>query len=303
MREFVIETSNLTKKYGNNTVVSGVNMNVEKGRIYGLLGRNGAGKTTIMRMLLNLTNPTEGDIKLFGTDYNENMKENYNKIGSIIETPGFYPNLNAKDNLKVLCELRGNYTDERIDEVISLVNLDNAKDKKFKEYSLGMKQRLGLAATIVHKPELLILDEPINGLDPVGIKEIRDLLISLKEQGTTILISSHILSEIETIADEIGIINEGHLIKELTKEELDNINSQYVEFKLDNLDLAKEILIKNGFNSDDFEISNSLKLFNHFEKRSYLNKLFVENGINVYEIILKEDSLEDYFIKLINSEY
>ncbi|MCQ2737975.1 MAG: ABC transporter ATP-binding protein, partial [archaeon] len=285
MREFVIETSNLTKKYGNNTVVSGVNMNVEKGRIYGLLGRNGAGKTTIMRMLLNLTNPTEGDIKLFGTDYNENMKENYNKIGSIIETPGFYPNLNAKDNLKVLCELRGNYTDERIDEVISLVNLDNAKDKKFKEYSLGMKQRLGLAATIVHKPELLILDEPINGLDPVGIKEIRDLLISLKEQGTTILISSHILSEIETIADEIGIINEGHLIKELTKEELDNINSQYVEFKLDNLDLAKEILIKNGFNSDDFEISNSLKLFNHFEKRSYLNKLFVENGINIYEII------------------
>lgn len=303
MREFVIETSNLTKKYGNNTVVSGVNMNVEKGRIYGLLGRNGAGKTTIMRMLLNLTNPTEGDIKLFGTDYNENMKENYNKIGSIIETPGFYPNLNAKDNLKVLCELRGNYTDERFDEVISLVNLDNAKDKKFKEYSLGMKQRLGLAATIVHKPELLILDEPINGLDPVGIKEIRDLLISLKEQGTTILISSHILSEIETIADEIGIINEGHLIKELTKEELDNINSQYVEFKLDNLDLAKEILIKNGFNPDDFEISNSLKLFNHFEKRSYLNKLFVENGINIYEIILKEDSLEDYFIKLINSEY
>ena len=303
MREFVIETSNLTKKYGNNTVVSGVNMNVEKGRIYGLLGRNGAGKTTIMRMLLNLTNPTEGDIKLFGTDYKENMKENYNKIGSIIETPGFYPNLNAKDNLKVLCELRGNYTDDRIDEVISLVNLDNAKDKKFKEYSLGMKQRLGLAATIVHKPELLILDEPINGLDPVGIKEIRDLLISLKEQGTTILISSHILSEIETIADEIGIINEGHLIKELTKEELDNINSQYVEFKLDNLDLAKEILIKNGFNPDDFEISNSLKLFNHFEKRSYLNKLFVENGINVYEIILKEDSLEDYFIKLINSEY
>lgn len=231
------------------------------------------------------------------------MKENYNKIGSIIETPGFYPNLNAKDNLKVLCELRGNYTDDRIDEVISLVNLDNAKDKKFKEYSLGMKQRLGLAATIVHKPELLILDEPINGLDPVGIKEIRDLLISLKEQGTTILISSHILSEIETIADEIGIINEGHLIKELTKEELDNINSQYVEFKLDNIDLAKEILIKNGFNPDDFEISNSLKLFNHFEKRSYLNKLFVENGINVYEIILKEDSLEDYFIKLINSEY
>lgn len=303
MREFVIETSNLTKKYGNNTVVSGVNMNVEKGRIYGLLGRNGAGKTTIMRMLLNLTNPTEGDIKLFGTDYNENMKENYNKIGSIIETPGFYPNLNAKDNLKVLCELRGNYTDERIDEVISLVNLDNAKDKKFKEYSLGMKQRLGLAATIVHKPELLILDEPINGLDPVGIKEIRDLLISLKEQGTTILISSHILSEIETIADEIGIINEGHLIKELTKEELDNINSQYVEFKLDNINLAKEILIKNGFNPDDFEISNSLKLFNHFEKRSYLNKLFVENGINIYEIILKEDSLEDYFIKLINSEY
>lgn len=303
MREFVIETSNLTKKYGNNTVVSGVNMNVEKGRIYGLLGRNGAGKTTIMRMLLNLTNPTEGDIKLFGTDYKENMKENYNKIGSIIETPGFYPNLNAKDNLKVLCELRGNYTDERIDEVISLVNLDNAKDKKFKEYSLGMKQRLGLAATIVHKPELLILDEPINGLDPVGIKEIRDLLISLKENGTTILISSHILSEIETIADEIGIINEGHLIKELTKEELDNINSQYVEFKLDNLDLAKEILIKNGFNPDDFEISNSLKLFNHFEKRSYLNKLFVENGINIYEIILKEDSLEDYFIKLINSEY
>ncbi|MDO5850105.1 MAG: ABC transporter ATP-binding protein [Methanobacteriaceae archaeon] len=302
MREFVIETSNLTKKYGNNTVVSGVNMNVERGRIYGLLGRNGAGKTTIMRMLLDLTNPTDGEIKLFGTGHKENMKENYHKIGSIIETPGFYPNLNAKENLKVLCEIRGNYTDERIDEVISLVNLDNARDKKFKEYSLGMKQRLGLAATIVHKPKLLILDEPINGLDPVGIKEIRDLLISLKNDGTTILISSHILSEIENIADEIGIINEGHLVKELTKEELDDINSQHVEFKIDNLELAKEILLKNGFTQDDFEITNTLKIFSNFEKRAYLNKLFVENGINVNEIILNEDSLEDYFMKLLNGD-
>lgn len=240
MVEYVIETSNLTKRFNNTVAVNGINMNVEKGRIYGLLGRNGAGKTTIMRMILGLTKPTNGEIKLFGTDYKTNKKANYHRIGSIIETPGFYPNLNARDNLKIFSKIRGDYDPERIDEVLKLVNLYEDRDKKFKQYSLGMKQRLGLALTIMHKPDLLILDEPINGLDPVGIKEIRELLVNLKAEGTTILISSHILSEIEAIADEIGIINNGHLVKEVTKEELEKITNKHVEFNLDNYDLAKK---------------------------------------------------------------
>lgn len=243
MVEYVIETSNLTKRFNNTGAVNSINMNVEKGRIYGLLGRNGAGKTTIMRMILGLTKPTNGEIKLFGTDYKTNKKANYHRIGSIIETPGFYPNLNARDNLKIFSKIRGDYNPERIDEVLKLVNLYEDRDKKFKQYSLGMKQRLGLALTIMHNPDLLILDEPINGLDPVGIKEIRDLLVNLKAEGTTILISSHILSEIEAIADEIGIINNGHLVKEVTKEELEKITNKHVEFKLDNYDLAKKFLL------------------------------------------------------------
>lgn len=171
MTEYIIETKDLTKRFGKDVAVNSVNMKIERGQIYGLLGRNGAGKTTTMCMLLNLSKPSSGEINLFGEDYRKHPKENYSKIGSIIETPGFYENLNAVENLKIIAKLRGNYNRKTIDEVLNLVCLYDAKYKKFKDFSLGMKQRLGIAAAIMHSPELLILDEPINGLDQLELKK------------------------------------------------------------------------------------------------------------------------------------
>lgn len=209
MVDYVIETDNLSKIYSNNRVVDSINMHVEKGKIYGLLGKNGAGKTTTMCMLLNLTYPSSGEIFLFGKNSKKHSKEIYSNIGSIIETPGFYENLTAYENLKVISKLRRDFNSVRIKLALEMVNLNHDKTKKFKDFSLGMKQRLGIAAAIMHNPELLILDEPINGLDPFGIKEIRTLLKRLSHEfGITILISSHILSEIENIADVIGFMDE-----------------------------------------------------------------------------------------------
>ena len=304
MTEYVIETQNLSKSYGNFQAVQNVNMNVERGRIYGLLGRNGAGKTTTMCMLLGLTEPTEGSIKLFGLDARDgkNRKEIYTRIGSIIETPGFYPQLNAVENLKIFSKLRGDYDPANIEKVLKLVNLSN-ENKPFKNYSLGMKQRLGLAAALVHEPELLILDEPINGLDPAGIIEIRDMLLDITSKlGITVLISSHILSEIELLADEIGIINQGKLIKELTKEELQEQSTKRVIIEVDNIDLAADILIKNGYVKDsDFKVDNNkIILVTDIDSRSKINESFVKNGIQVNELHLKEENLEEFFMRLIS---
>ena len=304
MTEYVIETQNLSKSYGDFEAVKNVNMNVEKGRIYGLLGRNGAGKTTTMCMLLGLTEPTEGSIKLFGLDARDgkNRKEIYTRIGSIIETPGFYPQLNAVENLKIFSKLRGDYNPANIEKVLKLVNLSN-ENKPFKNYSLGMKQRLGLAAALAHEPELLILDEPINGLDPAGIIEIRDMLLDITSKlGITVLISSHILSEIELLADEIGIINQGQLIKELTKEELQEQSNKKVIIGVDNVDLAVDMLINMGYAKDsDFKVKNNeIILFADIDSRSKINESFVKNGIQVNELHLKEENLEEFFMRLIN---
>ena len=304
MTEYVIETQNLSKSYGDFQAVQNVNMNVERGRIYGLLGRNGAGKTTTMCMLLGLTEPTEGNIKLFGLDARDgkNRKEIYTRIGSIIETPGFYPQLNAVENLKIFSKLRGDYNPANIEKVLKLVNLSN-ENKPFKNYSLGMKQRLGLAAALAHEPELLILDEPINGLDPAGIIEIRDMLLDITSKlGITVLISSHILSEIELLADEIGIINQGQLIKELTKEELQEQSNKKVIIGVDNVDLAVDMLINMGYAKDsDFKVKNNeIILFADIDSRSKINESFVKNGIQVNELHLKEENLEEFFMRLIN---
>lgn len=176
---YVMETQNLTKKYQNVTVVDHVNLHIPKGKIYGLLGRNGAGKTTIMKMMLQLVSPTDGKIIMFGKDYREQVKDTYQKIGSIIETPGFYTNLTGQENLEILARLRRNVSKESVLHALEIVGLDKEKKKQFSDYSLGMKQRLGIAAAIMHQPQLLILDEPINGLDPIGISEIRQFLYEL----------------------------------------------------------------------------------------------------------------------------
>lgn len=307
MVDYVIETYGLSKKYSNELVVNSIDMHVEKGKIYGLLGKNGAGKTTTMCMLLNLTYPSSGDIFLFGKNPKRYPKEIYSKIGSIIETPGFYENLTAYENLKIIAKLRGNYNPGNIKLVLEMVNLDGETSKKFKDFSLGMKQRLGIAAAIMHSPELLILDEPINGLDPFGIKEIRDLLKRLSHEfGITILISSHILSEIENIADVIGFMDKGVLIEEFTKEELYNKLNKHVEFEVSDVNLAIKILSDLGLKENiDFTFTDNGKilLYSNLELRDKFNELFVNSGIGVNKVNLCEENLEDFFTRIVSNTW
>ncbi len=296
----IIETENLTKQYGTTTVVDNINLHVPKGKIYGLLGRNGAGKTTAMKMMLQLVYPTGGAIRLFGTDYKEHTHSLYGKIGSIIETPGFYSNLTGYENLKIIAKLRGQLSKDSVQEALRVVGLEKETRKVFADYSLGMKQRLGIAAAIMHEPELLILDEPINGLDPIGISEIRSFLSELSHsKGTTILISSHVLNEIEQIADIIGVMHEGHLIEEVNMAELHKRNRRYIEFDLSNVEIAAKIL-ENHYQIKDYSIQgNTIKIYDFTHNSGEINKAFVENGLLVTKINTNEENLENYFSGLI----
>ena len=207
----IIETKNLTKQYGSQKSVADLNIHVKRGRIYGLLGRNGAGKTTTMKMLLGLTNPTSGEVKIWGKSLQGNEKKLLPRIGSLIESPGFYPNLTGTENLRIFATLRGVPNNHAVKDALDLVGLPYKDKKLFSQYSLGMKQRLGIAIALLNSPQLLILDEPTNGLDPLGIEELRELIRSFPCKGITVILSSHILSEVQQIADHVGIIAGGVL--------------------------------------------------------------------------------------------
>lgn len=302
--DYIIETQHLTKAFNKNIVVNDVSINVKRGQIYGLLGRNGAGKTTIMRMLLNLALPTKGQIKLFGEEISKNQQNIYHRIGSLIESPGFYNNLTGRQNLQILSKLRGNHKESSVDDALEIVGLKEEHTKIFSNYSLGMKQRLGIAAAIMHEPELLILDEPTNGLDPVGIALVREYLEQLcKETGTTILISSHILSEIEQIADVIGILHEGQMVEEVSMDLLHEKNREYIEFVVSDAQKAS-FLLEEEFHMTDYRIvgNHSIQLFQNFEARARINHVFVQNDIEVSTIQLSEKKLEDYFKELIGGD-
>lgn len=296
--EYIIETKNLTKKYGSSTVVDNINLHVPKGKIYGLLGRNGAGKTTTMKMMLKLIKVTKGNINLFGEDFRNNNL--YKRIGSIIETPGFYQNLTARDNLKLLAKLHGNITEKEIQEALEIVGLHKEEKKTFSNFSLGMKQRLGIAAAIMHNPELLILDEPINGLDPIGISEIRSFLLRLShEKGVTIFISSHVLSEIEQIADVIGVMNNGKLVEEVNILELQDKLKHYIEITVSDTKLAEKIL-KENFSIKNYSIiDNTIYLYDKHKNISDINKSLVQNNISVTKLNPCKETLEAYFENLI----
>lgn len=299
--EYVIETKNLTKKNGNSTVVDNINLHVPKGKIYGLLGRNGAGKTTTMKMMLKLIKITKGNINLFGDDFRNNNL--YKKIGSIIETPGFYQNLTARDNLNILAKLHGNISKKEIQEALEIVGLHKEEKKTFSNFSLGMKQRLGIAAAIMHNPELLILDEPINGLDPIGISEIRSFLLRLShEKCVTIFISSHVLSEIEQIADVIGVMNNGKLVEEVNILELQDKLKHYIEITVSDTKLAEKVL-KDNFSIKNYSIiDNTIYLYDNYKSISDINKSLVQNNISVTKLNPCKETLDDYFENLIGGE-
>jgi bacitracin transport system ATP-binding protein len=297
----IIKTTNLTKMYGSQKSVNHLNLTVNQGEIYGFLGRNGAGKTTTIRMLLGLIKPTHGQIQLFGENLFNNQREILRRIGSIVEVPGFYENLTARENLLINAKIMGVHKKNALDEALEIVGLQNEPKKLVGNYSLGMKQRLGIARALLHYPELLILDEPTNGLDPIGIKEMRKLINTLAtERNMTIFISSHILSEIEQLVDHMGIIHNGKLLEEISFEQLRKRNRKYLEFQVSDDNKAIMILEKH-FDVSDYEVheEGTIRVYSHQGQQGKINKLFVQHDIEVTKITMSEDRLEDYFTKLV----
>ena len=304
MSDCIIETRGLTKRYGDQVSVSNLDLHVQMGRIYGLLGRNGAGKTTTMKMLLGLTAPTSGTVSLFGQPLKGNETRILPRIGSLIESPGFYPNLTGTENLQIFARLRGLKSPNYIKSALELVNLPYRDKKRYAQYSLGMKQRLAIALAVMHDPELLILDEPINGLDPIGIAEVRDFIRALcEERGKTILISSHILSEIALLADDIGIIDHGVLLEEESLVELEQKNGKVLRFTVSNATVAAQLLQKE-MGVRDFAVENGRELTVRDLRldTGAAVRRFVEAGLVVSDAHLYEDTLEDYFKRITGGE-
>ena len=304
MKNYIIETKNLTKVYGEQKAVNSVNLHIEKGSIYGLLGRNGAGKTTIMKMILGLTDITDGEVSVFNQNIKGNEKKIYPRIGAIIETPGFYPNLTGTENLEIFAMLRGTAFPNAVKNALEVVGLPYKDKKLFGNYSLGMKQRLGIANAILHDPEVLILDEPTNGLDPIGIAEVRDFIKDLSvKKGKTILISSHILSEITLLADTVGIIDKGILLEESSMEELNKKNRKYIMLEVS--DVSKTtIVLEKEFEVTNYSVedNNHIIIYSHGLDLAKINKSLVMSGISVASSQTCNDSLEDYFKKITGGE-
>ncbi|MFA6596285.1 MAG: ABC transporter ATP-binding protein [Ignavibacteriaceae bacterium] len=296
----IIEVKNLTKKFKSLTAVNNLDLNVYRGDIFGFLGPNGAGKSTTIRMLMTLINPSSGSIKIFDKSLKQNRNEILKKIGAIVEKPDFYGYLSAYKNLEILGQISGcDTSNKRIMEVLELVGLEKRYKSKVKTFSHGMKQRLGLGQALLHNPELIILDEPTTGLDPQGMKEIRELILHLsKEEQKTIFLSSHILAEVELVANRMIIINKGTTVVEGTVQELLNATNLKVTFEVDEIERAKKILSETQWQKKiesfgDYQILFLLEK----EEIAFLNKFFVEQGILVHSIVPKR-SLEEYFLNL-----
>lgn len=300
MSETILKTQNLTKAYKSFVALDSVNISISKGDIYGLIGRNGAGKTTLMKIITTLSNKTSGEFELFGKK-DTNLTETKRRIGCLIENPAFFPNLSAVENLRYYAIQKGIVDKKQIDEAIDLVGLTEAKRKKFKTYSLGMKQRLGIAFAIIDNPDFIILDEPINGLDPIGISELRDLFKKLnQEKNITILISSHILNELYQVANKFCIIEKGKIVKELTKEQLDEECSKCIVIKTKETSKAA-VIIEEKLNTRNYKIINDteIRLYDYVENSGKVNKELIKNDIDIISLYETGITLEDYFKSII----
>lgn len=302
--EKIIEVKGLTKRFKGLTAVDNLYLNVNRGDVFGFLGPNGAGKSTTIRMLLSLIRPSKGTINIFGKSLKKNRIEILRNIGAIVEKPDFYLYLSAYKNLEILGKISGaDVSKKKIFEVLELVGLQKRHRSKVKTYSHGMKQRLGLAQALLHNPELIILDEPTTGLDPQGIKEIRNLIIHLsKDLGKTIFLSSHILKEVEIIASRMIIINKGKTVVEGTVDELLNSEMMRVNIDVDDVEKSKELISLSGFDQKlDSVNKNTLSFEMENDQIAQLNRYLVENGINVSAVIPTR-SLEDYFLKITEND-
>lgn len=301
---YIARTIEVTKTYAGTEVVSNVNMNIKYGEIYGFLGPNGAGKTTIMKMLTNLVKPTVGEIEMFGEKLTPDSYEVLKRIGSIIEYPFFYDKLSARDNLELHCEYMGFHNKKVIGDMMESVGLKDTGKKPVRDFSLGMKQRLGIARALITTPELLILDEPINGLDPVGIKEMRDLFKRLStEYRITLLISSHILGEIEQIADTVGVIRGGRLVEEVSMESIRGTQSEYIELQV--MDGRKATyVIEHQLELNNYKLvdDRTVRIYDPGVSPSQLTGRLVQHGVEIESIIKRSHSLEEHFLNLVKGD-
>lgn len=299
--EYIVQTENLSKSFAKEQAVSNINLKIRKGEIYGFLGPNGAGKTTTIRMLLGLMKPSSGTIKIFQKDLKKERINILAKVGSLVENPSYYPHLTAYENLEALRKILG-VPKSRIDEVLEIVRLKDVANKKVKGFSLGMKQRLGIAASLLHNPELLILDEPTNGLDPSGIIEIRNLIKRLPEEyGMTIIISSHLLSEIDQMATQVGIVTKGKMIFQDSIEAMRRFAQPKVVIKVSDSEKGWRSLVANGMKA---EHKDDLILFDECsdEKVAHIVQILVQEGISVYRVEEEKRSLEEIFLQMTTGE-
>ena len=301
MTENVLVTRSLTKRYGSHLAVDQVDITIPKGEIYGLVGRNGAGKTTIIRMVAAQTVPTSGEVELFGATGEKALQAARARTGAMVEIPSFYPYLTARENLEYYRRQRGVAGKRAVEDALEQVDLANTGKKKFKTFSLGMKQRLGLALALMNRPELLLLDEPINGLDPEGIVEFRNLLLELNRQyQTTILISSHILSELQNLATCYGVIDSGKVLEQVSAAQLAERCRDCLELKVDDAARAAA-LVERELGYRDFEVlpGGVIRLYEGLEAPQRVTSLLITQGISLYGMEHRGANLEDYFLNLI----
>lgn len=298
MSEIILQTKGLTKQFGHHKAVNQVDLHIKRGAVYGFIGRNGAGKTTFLKMICGLSAPTAGEIEIFGYQGNE-LEQVRSRIGCLIESPGMYPNMSAYENLKIKCKLCGIHDKEYINDILKIIGLDNVGKKKTKHFSLGMKQRLGIGLALIGEPDLLVLDEPINGLDPQGIAEIRELITRLREEkNITILISSHILEELSKVATDYGIIHNGTLLQEITHEELMVRCSERIEVFLEEPNSALPILDKMGFTNYQVVDKEHIYIFERLNESAIVNQELAKAGILVKGISITSEKLENYYLNL-----
>lgn len=301
---YILQTDHLGKTIDGKELVANVNIHIKKGEIYGFLGPNGAGKTTVMKMLTNLWKPTTGTVELFGSILRKDSYEVLKRMGSIIEFPTFYDHLSGRENLKLHCEYMGYYCKGSVEEILKMLDLAEAADRPAKSYSLGMRQRLGIARAILCKPELLILDEPVNGLDPAGMKKIRDLFRMLcTEYGMTLMISSHLLPEIESIADTVGVISRGKLVKEISMKEITEMNTAYVEVTVEDTNKAVYVLA-DKLGAGNFKVvdDGKVRIYDSGITTRDIAEELASNGAGLITVSRHAERLEDYFLKVTAKE-
>lgn len=296
--DHILTTDNITKRYGGHGAVKSVNINIRQGDIYGLIGRNGAGKTTLLKMISGLAKPTSGGFSIFGRT-GRDAELYMSRIGTLIESPGLYPNMTARENMRLKSLAMGVRKKGTEEELLKIVGLENTGRKKVKAFSLGMKQRLGIALALIGEPDIVILDEPINGLDPQGIAEIRDTLFRLnKERNITFIISSHILEELSKIATKYGIINDGMLLREMTREELLAECSERIELRTDDTARACTVLEAMGISKYKVADADTIQIFERLDDGGDITMALAENGVKTVGISIKNEALEDYFLNL-----